>query len=892
MVTSFEEGSKINWGVVGRLTDNLIFQSGSINMLINHQQHRSGLAVSSLQWAARVIAAGLVIAPAPLLASVEQEVGVTAASNIDAMGKPPVSPARDLDTGVEVYFQEVVSTDTNGRAQLLFQDGTALTVGPNSDLVIDQYVYDPTTGIGEMAIDISKGVFRLVGGKISKNNPIFFNTPSATVAIRGGVFTGTVTESSTDMVLLFGEIMMTLPSGETSGTTVPGTNITATVAEDRSGSLSRQPVNPKRLASINETLEKSSIQEDVTDALDRIQNTTAESTHNTDQKEGDLSRKESSADTAEMGEEEIRLQRAEREEFQEIKKAVLGKVREREDAQNTADRKLDDKSQAQTNLRSKEESLADQKSSTKSAVAKRIDLGEQIKGAKIKREAASAKISDIQTRLATDESLSLTERKELRAQLKDLKGTRAETNRFLKTAVSKREDSNQQKQDAKRSSKAASTAARGARRDLNETKDALKIARKDRREARKDARKALRGGSGDLSGLSKKQQKKIVALAKDLSTKGPASVPGLTTPDGSRDSKEIAETGIVTSKSETGTDAPIVTDIDEDGDAILGCDSHTDCASIKILAVDEAVGSSVGSVTSDTPKVKTKAAVSTKKTEKVATRKAKKSLEKAAEKAKKKKAKEAKKAAENEKKKDEKKRAKEAKKAAEKKKAAEEKKKKKKKCDESDPDCTASRVTAIAFREDHAGSTLRADAYIYGKPVGTVLSAESSMLCDECRFLTWSRQPLTSSGEIIGLHYWVQGASATAKNLAAAAGKTATYRGGMAGSVNQAGALTEKTGHFSSRVDFGISHYQVTNFDADFDRHQFSGSSGITPNSQPFGVTAGSHSGRGTSGLTLNASGYFGGNPSSPGAPPPEMGGSFSITGGDYSANGVFVGSR
>ena len=114
-----------------------------------------------------MIAAGLLLAPASLLASVEQEVGVTAASNIDAMGKPPVSPARDLDTGVEVYIKEIVSTDTNGRAQLLFQDGTALTVGPNSDLVIDQYVYDPTTGVGEMTINISKGVFRLVGGKIS-----------------------------------------------------------------------------------------------------------------------------------------------------------------------------------------------------------------------------------------------------------------------------------------------------------------------------------------------------------------------------------------------------------------------------------------------------------------------------------------------------------------------------------------------------------------------------------------------------------------------------------------------------------------------------------------------------------------------------------------------------
>ena len=861
----------------------------------NHQQHRSGLAAISLQWAARVIAAGLVIIPAPLLASVEQEVGVTAASNIDAMGKPPVSPARDLDTGVEVYFQEVVSTDTNGRAQLLFQDGTALTVGPNSDLVIDQYVYDPATGLGEMAIDISKGVFRLVGGKISKNNPIIFNTPSATVAIRGGMFTGTVTESHTDMVLLFGELKMTLPSGKTSSTTVPGTNITANLTEDRSGSLSRERVNPQRLASINETLEKSAIQENPAGASDLLQTTAAAILNNTGQKQDDLSGKESSVDPTETGDEEISSQRAEREALQETKKAVLGKVREREDAQNTADRKLDDKSQAQANLRNKEESLADQNRATETAVAKRIDLGEQIKGAKIKREAASAKISDIQTRLATDESLSLTERKELRAQLKDLKGTRAEANRFLKTAVSEREDSNQQKQDAKRSSKAASTAARGARRDLNEAKDALKIARKDRRAARKDARKALHGGSSDLSGLSKKQQKKIVALAKDLSTKGPASAPGLTTPDGSRDSKEIAETGIVTSKNETGTDAPIVTDIDDEGDAIIGCDSETDCSSISFSTVDDdtgggddsestSTGSSSGTTvaTAKLTKKEKKAAVAKKKAEKVATRKAKKALEKAAEKAEKKKAKEAKKAAEKEKKKEEKK------------KAAEEKKKKKKKCDESDPDCTASRPTAIALLDDDAGITLRADAYAYGKPIGTVVSSgSSSALCNDCRFLNWQRQPLIVSGEAIGLHYWVQGASATAKDLAAAAGKTATYQGGMIGSVAESGALREKTGHFRSRVNFGVSHYQVTNFNANFDRNRFSGSSAATPNSQPFGVTAGALSGRdGISDLTLNASGYFGGTPATPGAPPPEMGGSFSINGGSYSANGVFVGRQ
>ena len=214
-------------------------------------------------FALAVLVSGIGVTPPELLASTETQVGVTATSNTGSMGKPPLSPVRNLDTGVEVYFQEVVSTDANGRAQLLFQDGTALTLGPNSDLVIDEFAYDPATGQGKMTIDMARGVFRLVGGKLSKNKPITFNTPSANVEIRGGMFTGAVTESKTDMVLLFGELKMTLPSGQVSRTTVPGTIITANMATDRSGSLSRQRVKPQRLASITETLEKSSIQETV-----------------------------------------------------------------------------------------------------------------------------------------------------------------------------------------------------------------------------------------------------------------------------------------------------------------------------------------------------------------------------------------------------------------------------------------------------------------------------------------------------------------------------------------------------------------------------------------------------------------------------------------------------
>jgi hypothetical protein len=70
---------------------------------------------------------------------------------------------------------------------MLFLDGSALTAGPNSDVVLDEFVYDPASETGKLSISATKGVLRLVGGKISKNEPITLKTPTATIGIRGGI---------------------------------------------------------------------------------------------------------------------------------------------------------------------------------------------------------------------------------------------------------------------------------------------------------------------------------------------------------------------------------------------------------------------------------------------------------------------------------------------------------------------------------------------------------------------------------------------------------------------------------------------------------------------------------------------------------------------------------
>src|SRR5436190_1628489 len=116
-----------------------------------------------------------------------QEVGVTAAVNPQATGTPPERATRTLSVGIDMFRNEKITTGPEGKTQLLFVDGSALSIGPNSDVVLDEFVYDPATGNGKLAMTATKGVFRLVGGKISKNEPVTLKTPTATIGIRGGV---------------------------------------------------------------------------------------------------------------------------------------------------------------------------------------------------------------------------------------------------------------------------------------------------------------------------------------------------------------------------------------------------------------------------------------------------------------------------------------------------------------------------------------------------------------------------------------------------------------------------------------------------------------------------------------------------------------------------------
>lgn len=91
-----------------------------------------------------------------------------------------------LAAGDEVFLFDVIETGPNSAAQILFNDRTSLTMGEDSRLTLNRYVYDPATGVADIAIGAAKGGFRFISG-VGGPGSYQVQTPRATVGVRGSI---------------------------------------------------------------------------------------------------------------------------------------------------------------------------------------------------------------------------------------------------------------------------------------------------------------------------------------------------------------------------------------------------------------------------------------------------------------------------------------------------------------------------------------------------------------------------------------------------------------------------------------------------------------------------------------------------------------------------------
>ncbi len=107
---------------------------------------------------------------------------------------------------------------------ITFLDNSTVKLTEHSQLLIDEYIYDPDPSKAKMALTFGLGTARFITGnlnRIDKQN-ITLKTPTANIAIRGTDFTATVDELGRSLIILLPD-KYGLSSGEILVTTGMGT---------------------------------------------------------------------------------------------------------------------------------------------------------------------------------------------------------------------------------------------------------------------------------------------------------------------------------------------------------------------------------------------------------------------------------------------------------------------------------------------------------------------------------------------------------------------------------------------------------------------------------------------------------------------------------------------
>jgi len=796
-------------------------------------------------------------------ASDEVEVGVTAASVIDAIGKPPISPARDLETGLEVFFNEKISTDDTGRAQLLFRDGTSLTVGASSEMTIDEYVYDPATGTGDMVISISKGVFRLVGGKISKNQPIVFNSPSATVSVRGGIAYVKETTAGLEAGLLYGtQLSVTSAvSGLTASTSQTGRAFS--VGSGQTTAPTAQKISPEALAQDLAALEKT-VEQPAPVAAD-------EPSAASDQQAGSAQPEDSGQEPApvegdqantapqpepdknladEGGAPESGLARTEPDPNQPPPEEAGLVVRE-----GSPDGLLPGTNESPPEPGTEPERLAPMTPG---------EPGEAVADGSMMPPPMPGNPEDFPADLAASPEVSL-----MREQSPESGLMPNPPPEGLTQPVEIRAPPIPEASMAANIPVAAAPPAGGipnmpiAPAGLKLEINSLAVDFSNDVAAYVPPIESPIGGSPTKS--NSEPRIAIVDVAKAIDDTVKANGVKTRAGDPVTNPKPSDKITGATGSGETGAecnpalevcpDAP-VSDLSDPLIATAPEPTKTVKVETSTTSCDPATGCTTTTDSESEPKPKPKPKPKPEpelEPEPEPEPKAKPKPEPELE---------------------------------------PEPKAKPKLAPRPPPGMRISRVMAatptVATGILSSGTDFALGSSIGQENASIRLVGDQISLCKECRFLKWYRKTtsITDSTNFVSeIQHWVSGTAATVSELSAAAGKTASYSGGLVGAVATGGSIQEKMGNFDARVRFGISEYQVQNFSANFDGSRYIGASGPTSNNTLFSVTG--HSGA----RTLQAGGYFFGSPAR-GSAPPDIGGHFEVRGRDYHAAGVFAGSQ
>jgi len=191
-----------------------------------------------LNWKATLLGAALcLVTTAPTFA---QTVGNVNLVKVWAYGRDSGNANWvDLYQSDPVLMAQALRTPIGGAMHVRFTDDTDLRLGSEAEIVVDRFVFNPSTGVGALQAEIGKGVLRFITGRMQKDG-VRIGTPAAVIGVRGTDFIVLVAvDGTTTVQVIEGEVTITprsggetasIPAGQTAQVAMAATSVAVGVA--------------------------------------------------------------------------------------------------------------------------------------------------------------------------------------------------------------------------------------------------------------------------------------------------------------------------------------------------------------------------------------------------------------------------------------------------------------------------------------------------------------------------------------------------------------------------------------------------------------------------------------------------------------------------------------
>ena len=130
----------------------------------------------------------------------KQIIGVLAA----AVGQVFNQEGTQLKTGDKIYFGDTIRVNEKSNSQILLLDQTVLNVGAKSEVIIDEFVFDPSNNDGKILSQIKQGSMKVITGLISEKDPnnLIVKVPAGSIGTRGTEFQAIVNNDNQESKIL------------------------------------------------------------------------------------------------------------------------------------------------------------------------------------------------------------------------------------------------------------------------------------------------------------------------------------------------------------------------------------------------------------------------------------------------------------------------------------------------------------------------------------------------------------------------------------------------------------------------------------------------------------------------------------------------------------------